>query len=243
MDQKQTKTKKSKPTKTDFLKRHKVFHTGMGTIFEKNYMPSEAIVKVKEYLAASELTSEAAINFLGFSISVAITNTISYVYNELMEEYHNDGPIANIFISNLAIVLWNATHAKFEFDLGASDHPDEQYLLSLTEHFEKVMKLTSLWYSIFFLVSSSRKLDEFLLYELTAPILKYMDASVEILVIAYFHALHDIAQMKIFTDKAVEGAARGTATIPKRDDEEIESLDNSLSHGGKIISFPNKTRH
>lgn len=239
-----------KNNKLEFLnEQHRLFHDNVGDIISEYDLPTDIIQEVNKYIKANNIEMKDAVDMLLYSIFTAVCSTISISYNDILDRF-KDLSMCDVFISQVASMMWNNYYAQMEFDLENSEHPDENYLRLIKENYKIITILSATLYSMYFAVSCSDVITENDMFPFLRKALPE-NISIGVLICVYFHVMTDIS----FINLSTENIAMQKQTINNmidnlkdKDEKEKAVQQNSvqnegMEHGGKIIPFPTRSKH
>lgn len=232
-NQKKTTKAKSKFT----IEQHNKFHEDVGDIISKNQNPSDVLEMINTYITNNNIQDTNAIAMFVLSSIIAVNSTLGYVFNYLNQKTDKDPVISDLFVSNIALMLWQHIRRATVFDEHLSNHPDTEFVEYLKNNFDDVRKVLSILLSTFFIIEAADKVGVNDVFEIVKASLKDTKLSLELCVYTYFFMLHQIAQSRLFTEKTYELTSKLTKL------QIIKEKPKEEQKGAKIIPFPKQTVH
>ncbi len=237
-----------KKNRIEFLnEQHKLFHDRVGDIISEYDLPSDIINEINKYVKENNIEMNDAVDMLLYSIFTAVCSTISISYNDILDRF-KDLSMCDVFISQIASMMWNNYYAQMEFDIENSEHPDENYLRIIKENYQTITTVAAAMYSMFFAVSCNDVILEHDMF----PFLKRSvpkEISIQVLICIYFHVMTDISFINLATENIALQKQSINSMIDnlkqdKQNNQEQSVIQNDgIEHNGKIIPFPSKSKH
>lgn len=241
-------------SKIDYEK-HKLFHDEISKMISEHLPPTTVVERVKEYITAMEIPEEEAISMLLLSSVLAVNFTLMLIYTDLSElpntpHFHPH----DAMISQLACIMWTYAFKKMKFNKEISTHEDAQFIEFLDKNFPTVTQIVAKWIGLWLMFNTNEMITMGDVNTAAQISFKEVDCSIELLILSYYFFLHDLVAVK----SVVLGMAQVSESIEEKKSEiidkekpKIKKVDfkgekveiEYMDYNGKIIKFPNRTKH